>query len=229
MENDLRRFRPLSNSFDLVRGECSLVASDVCQEARRFSEDSNLKLERVQASSIADIFEGVEDFGNIPLTYYILPTRSDWSVLWYDCFLFSGYNSLCWNLTNGHRLETMHVQSSDLDSQMLRGNTFTHRMSDEGKLVERSVYCSIADNGRWRFEEQGIPLTVEDTPGYSAKRIADRLNESSLESLLGRLGASPWSSEFYALADEPGYYIRRYSRPTGVTIKRRSEILSKKS
>jgi hypothetical protein len=229
MENDLRRLRPLTNSFDLVRGACSLVSDAVCREVQRFTQDSKLKAERLQGSSIVDVFEGVQAFANIPLTYFILPTRSEWSVLWYDCYLFNGYDSLCWNLTTSHQLETIHLQSSDFDSTMLRGNSFTHRISHDAKLAERSVYCSIADNGRWRFEEQGTALTAEDTSNYAAKRIADRLNETSLEGLLKRLGASPWSSEYYALGDERGYFIRRHSCPTTVTLKKRTEISPEKA
>jgi len=224
MKNNLREYRPLTDSLDLVRGSCAVVSDAVCTEVRQFTKGDRLNVERVQTSCVTEIFESVQTFANVPLTYFILPTRSPWSVLWFDSFLCDGYDSLCWCLTKNYGFETMHMRSSDVDSRALRGSSFTHRQRIDGQLNERSVYCSVADAGRWHFEAHGKPLIAEDLAAYTARRIADRPNERSMEDFLGRLGAFPWASEFYALPDETVSVVRRQSYPATIITRNRAEI-----
>ena len=197
MVNDLRKFRPLTDSLDLVRAPFMSVWDAVQKEVRRYTNGEKLTLESSRVSSAAELFESVQTFANLPLTYFILPTRSDWTVLWFDSFLCDGYDSLCWNLTQSHGFETLHQRSTDVDSRMLRGNSFTHRHRVNGRMEERSVYCAVADAGRWRFEAHGTPLPEEDLSSYNANRNSARLNENLMEALLGRLQAFPWACLLY--------------------------------
>jgi hypothetical protein len=227
MELDLRKFKPLTDSLDLVQGECSSVAEAVCNEVRRYTGDDSLSLESKQFTSIAEVFDSVQTFANVPLTYFILPTHSPWTVLWFDSFLCDGYDSLCSNLAKNYNFNTLHWNSSDTNSRMLRGSSFTHRQLADGKIEQRSVYCAVADSGRWHFEAHGVPLSAEDLSVYTSKRKADRLNERVMTDFLGRLGAFPWASKFYALPEKPVYIIRRRSYPSTIITKNRHEIFSK--
>jgi hypothetical protein len=226
MKTDLRQLRPLTDSLDLVRGTVEEVAKAVCAEVCRYTNDDSLQIENKKFSSVFDVFGSVLIFANVPLTYFILPTNSSWTVLWFDCFLFDGYDSLCHNLTERFGFETLHWKSSDMDSKFLRGSKFVHRSNVGGKLFQRSVYCCVADAGRWHFETHGEPLSAEDLPAYSARRKADRLNEKSMAEFLGRLGAFPLDSDFYDFQKNPVHVVRRISYPSTITIRNRKEILS---
>jgi len=74
---------------------------------------------------------------------------------------------------------------------------------------------TAANDGRWTFVEVGEPLPEEDIPRYAARKKRERLDESSMQAMLERLGARPWSSEFYAL---PGrcHVLSRSSPPATV-------------
>ena len=76
------------------------------------------------------------------------------------------------------------------------------------------------EDERWFFHESGEPLPEENVDAYRARRKRDRLNEALLARLLGRLGAFPWSAEFYALPERPCFALRRAHMPP--TISRRA-------
>jgi hypothetical protein len=158
-----------------------------------------------------------------------MPTHSQWTVLWYDSFHFSGYDSLCSNLTKRYGFKTLHWTSSDTEALYLPGTLFTHRQRTGESLAERSVYCAKEDAGKWSFHAHGTPLAAEDVAAYAARRKADRLNEQRMAELLGRLGAFPWKAEYYALPDKPVYVVRRRTYPPTIATKSRQEILAKTS
>jgi hypothetical protein len=91
-------------------------------------------------------------------------------------------------------------------------------------MVERSVHAGQEDT-RWTFDASGEPLPEEDVASYRARRKRDRLNETVVIQLLGRLGASPWSEEFYALPEQRSFVLRRPEAPATVIRRRASEVV----
>lgn len=90
------RWWPLPVSFDLVCAPIKVVAFAVLDEVTRFAAGEQLSSAWVPFSSIGQVFGSVSEFTNIPTVYFVLPTRSEWSVLWNNSFLCDGYDSLCW-------------------------------------------------------------------------------------------------------------------------------------
>lgn len=43
--------------------------------------------------------------------------------------------------------------------------------------------------------------------------------------LLGRLGAAPWSDEFYDFANQPYFAVHRVTPPDAITWKERKDVL----
>ena len=168
-------------------------------------------------------FSSAPDFENVPTHILVLPTRSKWSVLWYNTFLCNGYNSLCANLTSSYRLTTVHWSAHDESTTFQASARFIHRRHDGTKVIERTVQASRQDK-RWHFYATGRPLEEENLAEYEAKRKRDRLNEASLRSLLDRLGAQPWSEGFYAIPEEETFVVRRQSVP-GSGIRRSREAV----
>ena len=81
---------PLPTSLDLVRGPADVVASAVLEEVTRFVNGSHLSSKWIPFDSLSRLFESVEVFTNSPTTYFVLPTHSDWTVLWNNSFLCDG-------------------------------------------------------------------------------------------------------------------------------------------
>src|SRR5262249_39280380 len=165
-------------------------------------------------------------FTNVPTVYFVLPTRSDWSVLWYNSFLCDGYDSLCWCLATNHALTTMHWRSSDEDAVFQAGSSFTFRRPSESRLSERSGYCGKNDE-RWEFHAVGEPLPEEHLQAYSARRKRDRLHEQGMLKLLERLGARPWQDEFYLPGE--AFRIERVGYPNTISQKRFPEFACKRA
>jgi hypothetical protein len=154
----------------------------------------------------------------------VLPSRSRWTVLWNNSFLCDGYDSLCWCLTNNHGLTTVHWSAHDEWTTFQTGACFSHRRRDSTGMVERSVHMSQEDK-RWHFYASGPPLPEEDVGAYAAKRKRDRLNEALVVQLLSRLGASPWSEEFYAFPECRCFVLERPNPPATVLKRSVSQVL----
>jgi hypothetical protein len=206
----VQRWWPLPASLDLVRAPVDSVASAVLAEVTRFVAGERLSSTWVPFAAIDQVFASVGVFTDVPTVYFVLPTHSDWTVLWNNSFLCDGYDSLCWCLTTNHGLTTMHWLSSDEDAVFQAGSSFTFRKQANSGLNERCVYCGKNDK-RWEFHALGDPLTEEDTAAYSARRIRDRLNEQGMLRLLGKLGARPWEDDFYRAGE--ACRIERLSYP----------------
>lgn len=222
----IQRWWPLPDSLDLVRAPAKVVASAVLAEVTRFVARGQLSSAWVPFSSMDQVFGSVAVFTNVPTVYFVLPTRSEWSVLWNNSFLCDGYDSLCWCLTTNHRLSTLHWQSSDEDAVFQAGSSFTFRSQSESGLSERSVYCGKNDE-RWDFHAIGVPLPEEDLPAYSARRKRDRLQEQGMLKLLDRLGAKPWEDEFYLPGE--AFRIERLAYPDTISRKRFPEFACKRA
>jgi hypothetical protein len=215
---------PTTQSLDLVEGPVRLVARAVEEELLRFLASERLVYSRGKFKDLDAAFRSAPDFGNVPTFFLALPTRSKWTVLWNNSFLSDGYDSLCWRLTSHHFLTTIHWSAHDDWTTFQSGASFTYRKHDGTNVVERSVYSAQEDK-RWLFHAAGQPLDEENTNEYTARRKRDRLNEQSLLSLLDRLGARPWSEDFYALPELECFTILRPSPPATVLKRTREQVL----
>jgi hypothetical protein len=106
---------------------------------------------------------------------------------------------------------------------MQSGASFCHRHVSGSNVLERSVHASQQDN-KWEFFESGQALEEEDLQLYKARNKRARLNEERMSQLLARLGASPWSEQFYALS-KPCFVIRRTTSPSAIITRRREDVL----
>jgi hypothetical protein len=210
--------------LDLVEGPVRLVAGAVEAELTRTLAGERVIGSWARFEDLDAAFRFAPDFGNVPTFFLVLPTRSKWIVLWNNSFLCDGYDSLCWCLTSHHFLTTIHWAAHDEWTTFQSGASFTYRQHDGANLVERSVYCGQEDK-RWLFDAVGQPLDEENTNEYAATRKRDRLNEQNLLSLLGRLGARPWSEDFYALPEQECFTILRPSPPATVLKRTREQVL----
>ena len=220
----IQRWWPTTQSLDLVVGGVQEVGAAVETEVKRFIEGERLVTSWNSYPSLDAAFRAAPEFANVPTFYLALPSRSRWTVLWNNSFLCDGYDSLCWCLTMKHGLTTMHWSAHDEWTTVQSGAGFTHRRWDGSKIIERTVHAAQEDR-RWTFHESGEPLLEEDLSSYRAKRKRDRLNESAIVQLLDRLGAAPWSEDFYALPEQRCFVAHRPEAPATVIRRRASEVV----
>ena len=225
VSQSIKQWWPLASSLDLVCAANDVVASAVLTEVTRFTNE-RVSLDQVPFTSLHQIFDSTSAFTSVPTVFFVLPTCSDWTVLWNNSFLCDGYDSLCWCLTTNHGLTTLHWSCSDGDAVFQAGSSFTYRAQSGSELNERSVACCKND-GLWEFHAVGKPLPEEDLAAYSARRKRDRLNEQGVLKLLRRLGARPWEDDFY----QPGTAVRikRESYPNTISQKKFSEFACSKA
>jgi hypothetical protein len=221
----IQEWWPTTQALDLVEGSVEVVAAAVQTEVARFTATETLQSSWESFASLSTAFEAAPEFANVPTFYLVLPTHSRWSVLWNNCFLCDGYDSLCHCLTTNHHLTTVHWSAHDEWTTFQSGALFHYRCVNGSAVTERIVQAAQTDN-RWEFLRSGQPLPEEDTQRYTARRKRDRFNEDSVSQLLSRLGASPWLEAFYAL---PGrcFVIRRTGAPSTILKRRREDVLSK--
>ena len=215
---------PATQSLDLVEGSVEDVADAVETEVRRFVQGAPVSGSWTTVVDLDAAFSIPPVFANVPTWYLVLPTHSRWTVLWNNSFLCDGYDSLCWCLTDHHGLTTMHWFAHDAWTTMQAGASFTHRLREGARVVERSVYCAQEDT-RWHFHAAGPPLPEERLERYSARRTRDRLNEAGMMALLRRLGADPWSDSFYAVPERRIFVLERLEVPATITTRAREEVL----
>lgn len=211
----LRRWWPTTQSLDLVEGRVEVVAGAVEAEVKRFLKGEAIITSWETFESLDEAFKAAPEFANVPTFYLVLPSRSQWTVLWNNSFLCDGYDSLCWCLTRNHGLTTVHWSAHDESTTFQAGAGFCHRRWNESDVVERSVQVAQEDE-RWLFHQSGPPLPEEELRCYGEKRKRNRLNEALIAQFLRRLGASPWSEEFYAVPGQPAFVLRRLQVPASV-------------
>ena len=215
---------PSTQSLDLVQASAEVTAHAVKNELCRFLGAEPIEGRWVAAASIDQAIKSCAEFTNVPTYFLVLPTKSRWSVLWNNSFLCDGYDSLCHCLTKNHGLTTLHWSAHDQDTTFQSGAAFAYRMSINGAVTERSVYCGREDD-RWTFHEVGAPLPEEDLLAYGSRRKRDRLNEGVLLSFIERLGAKPWDETFYDLPSQQCYVLQRTSYPQAITRRSPGEVL----
>jgi hypothetical protein len=220
----IRKWWPATQSLDLVEGPVEAVAAGVETELTRFLKGEAVAISWDAFPSLDAAFQAASEFANVPTVYLALPSRSRWSVLWNNSMLCDGYDSLCWCLTKNHGLTTVHWSAHDDWTTFQSGACFHHRRREGSSVVERFVHAAQEDK-RWFFREGGQPLPEENVGSYAARRKRDRLNEAAIVQLLARLGASPWSEDFYALPERRSFVLRRLAAPHTVIRKRVSDVV----
>jgi hypothetical protein len=220
----LRRWWPTTQSLDLVEGPVAAVAAAVEAEVVRFLEGEAVITSWEAFASLDAAFRAAPEFANVPTFYLVLPSRSRWTVLWNNSFLCDGYDSLCWCLTKNHRLTTVHWSAHDQSTTFQVGAAFCHRRWSGTTVVERSVQVAQEDE-RWSFRQSGQPLPEEDVRSYGARRKRERLDEALMAQLLARLGATPWSEEFYAVPEQRVFVLRRARLPAAVIRRPASDVV----
>jgi len=215
----IEKWWPTTQSLDLIRGSIKKVGSAIQQELCRVLKDEPIQDKWIEFRNLNQAFGMIKEYTNYPTAFILLPTYSDWCVLWNNSFLCDGYDSLCFNLTRLYGFETIHWVSHDLKTTFLPGTAFSHRILVNQKLKTRSVYCA-QDNQRWIFYQIGKPLAAEKTALYSARIIRNRLNERIFTDMLLRLGAEPWNEQFYNLNRKKSLLLKRLKVPS--TIKKKS-------
>lgn len=220
---ELTAWWPTTQSLDLVQGSIEIVASAVLSHFQRLAGDQGVKTFWLHDADLDDVFSRSRNYANVSTNIAVIPTRSDWTVLWNNSFLCDGYDSLCWNLTRSDRLTTIHWSAHDVETTFQPGSQFTHRRMQGDEMQERSVYCAKNDS-RWIFHESGTPLPEEETARYAERKKSERLNEGQLLALLSRLDAHPWRRNFYALPEKPVFVMSRET-PPAATIRPREAVL----
>lgn len=220
----IKKYWPTTQSLDLVEGPVEAVAKAVETEVRRFNDPELIQVDWMTFRNLEEALAACRLFTNVPTFYLVLPTRSRWTVLWNNDFLCDGYDSLCYCVTQNHRMTTLHWSAHDESTTFQPGASFTYRCMKAGQMMERSVYCGREDS-RWIFHESGSPLPEEDTSAYGARQKRDRLNESAMLALLERLGARPWDEAFYDVGVRTCFVMRRPNFPASIIKRMPNKVL----
>jgi hypothetical protein len=220
----VQRWWPTTQSLDLVEGNIERVAAAVQDEVSRFLKSEQLTASWETFPNLDAAFGATPEFANVPTFYLVIPTHSKWNVLWNNGFLCDGYDSLCSCLTKNHGFTTIHWSAHDELTSFQPGAAFHYRRFDGSKLIERSVQAAQQDK-RWLFFESGQPLPEENVQSYLARRKKDRLNEQNMSQFLARLGANPWSEQFYSVSEKPCFVLHRKNAPSTIIRRPRSEVL----
>ena len=212
---------PLARSLDLVRAPLTTLAEHLESEIVRTMPPC--KATWVEPRSLHDVFASVATFTNFPTVFFALPARNGWTVLWNNSFLCDGYDSLAYNLTRVHGVDTLHFSSSDTDGPELAGTTFAWRPASGKGEPARRLYCALQAK-RWEFKVTGTPLPGERLADYEKRVIRERMNERSMMALLATLDAEPWREAFYNFS-VPAFRIDRLDVPPKITARPPSEVL----
>ncbi|MFZ6818367.1 hypothetical protein [Undibacterium sp. Ji22W] len=221
----IQKWWPATQALDLVEGDCDVVAKAVHAEVSRFCGKEVVDGDWEIFPNLDGAFGAANEFANVPTFYLVIPTFSKWVVLWNNSFLCDGYDSLCHCLTINHALTTLHWSAHDEWTSMQSGAVFSYRYVKDGDVFERTVQAAQQDR-KWLFFESGKPLVEEDVQLYKTRIKRDRLNEERVSQLLARLGASPWSEEFYDFS-KPIFVIRRRMKPPTIITRNRKDVLTK--
>lgn len=213
---------PLPRSMDLVRAPVESVAEILKPELKRIIPAETCETDWRSYENMDAVFRSLDVMSNVPTVYLAVPTKSDWTVLVYNCFLCDGYDSLCHNLSRLYGVDTIHWSSSDTDGPFLAGSTFRFRRAGEDGKPARSVQAS-RDGSSWYFHQRGEPLPGEPVSGYSNRIKRKRLNEVVLMQFFATLGIAPWLESFYDLPSSRCFRLWRppspaHDRPTSQVV-----------
>ena len=212
---------PLARSLDLVRAPLAKVAEHLASEIVRTI--GPYKATWIEPRNLHDVFATVTTFTNFPTTFFALPARNGWTVLWNNSFQCDGYSSLAYNLTRLHCVDTLHFSSSDTDGPGLAGTTFAWHPASGGGEHTRTLYCA-SQGKRWTFHATGTPLPGEVLADYGKRLIRERMNERKMMALLATLGAEPWREAFYDFS-VPAFRVDSLDVPPATKSRLPSEVV----
>jgi hypothetical protein len=218
----MRDWWPSTQALDLVEAPVELTAEAVHNVYNEIAAPAKATITWLHQDSLHAALATVPDFDNCVTRALVLPTKTRWSVIWYNTFLCSGFDSLCKRLSGHYRLTTIHFMANDHATTFQAGALFHLRAPKGGKMVERVIQTAQTDR-QWSFHSQGLPLAEEDLAGYAAKRTRDRFNENRALDLLAALGAKPWDSASYAFPGKVAMIAR--PRPPACIVRERHEVL----
>ena len=88
-------FWPFLISLDLVRADQPEAFAAVLGQVSRFTEGEGLDVSHFPFQSLSHVFQHAGQYASFPTSFYVLPTSSQWSVIWTNTFHCDGYDSLC--------------------------------------------------------------------------------------------------------------------------------------
>lgn len=188
---------PFLISLDLVRAPADNCAAAVEAEFSGFARGEPIHTTTFPFESLEQLFSRPDKFFVSPTRIYVVPTVTEWTVLWNNSFHCTAYDSLCYCLTLNHGIETLHFQSSDSDAFYLAGSLIRHRLPGESQSIERSLQASKNDSSRWVWHESGPVQPYENIDNYTARLKRNRLNEAILADYLATLGCDPRKESVY--------------------------------
>lgn len=221
---EIQKWWPATQSLDLVQAPCTAVAKAIESRVHRFIKSDTRPFQSSwhQLASIDECFGLVAEFTNVPTIFLVIPTVSEWSILWNNSFLCNGYCTMCANLTKHDGFTTMHWHAHDQTTTFQTGAAFTWRQRIGTQVSARSVSV-IKDDRNWHYSESGEALPEEDISLYSARLKKNRLNETIMHNLLARLNARPWDTSFYDFTQDV-FMLNRVGYPDTIT-KRKPDIV----
>jgi hypothetical protein len=187
---------PLGCSLDLVEGEPKSVAQTILKEVSRFNHGEKYEINEFKINILDDVFKKETEFGVSPFNFYVIPTKTKWSILWNNDLRCEGYDSLCSCLTKFFGFTTISWYSNEPFDKEHPANLFTYRMKKQEALEERVIY-TIFDGKEWTFFQQGKMLPFEDNSWFKCRKKKDRFNQEKLFFILNKLNAQPWDYNFY--------------------------------
>ena len=200
---------PFLISLDLVKAPADDCAAAVKSEVSRFARDETIQETTFAFQSLENLFSAPREFFASPTRIYVVPTTTDWTVLWNNSFHCTAYDSLCHCLTLNHGLETFHFQSSDTDAFYLTGTLIRHRFPADTEPLLRSLQASKDDSNRWVWFESGPVLPYENVEHYANRSKRNRLNEGILANYLETLGCDPRRESAYDNTSEVTCFVRQ--------------------
>lgn len=216
---------PLPRSMDLVRAPVESVAESLKRELKRIIPAETCETDWRAYENMDAVFRSLDVMSNVPTVYLALPTKSEWTVLVYNCFLCDGYDSLCHNLSRLHGVDTIHWSSSDTDGPFQASSKFTFRRAGEDGQPARSVQAS-RDGSSWYFHQRGEPLPGEPVAAYSNRIKRKRMNERLLMEFFATLGAAPWREAFYDVPNAKCFRLWRPSFPGTIQTRPTAEVVT---
>ena len=199
---------PFLISLDLVRAPADECVSAVRAEFSRIARDEPIAEMTFPFRSLEDLFSAPGEFYASPTRIHVVPTTTEWTVLWNNSFHCAGYDSFCHCLTLKHDLETFHFQSSDIDAFSLAGTLVRHRFPADTEPLLRSLQASKDDSSRWVWFESGPVQFYEKVEHYTNRHKRNRLNEAVLAEYLTTLGCDPRQESVYDYTSEVTCFAR---------------------
>ena len=220
-------FWPISQSVDFVNASINETTSAINQELSRYTNnESGIISKNIFINDFTQLSDVFSIYTNTVTQFLVFEISTGWSFLFTNSFICDGYDSLMYNLTRIHHLETLHVSSHDETTTFLPGTQFCYRKVNEKQLIERTVQCQINDNNRWSFFEEGERQDWENVSDYSKIIKKERINEKSIELMLENIGLNIYQVQNFSFPQN-GILLQRTKYPETITTKTKNEVLKR--